>query len=57
MPFSKLLIAATLVAAAAADVPTFTSKYCADVVEVGPNQSCELSIGAHSFAARLLPPS
>ena len=35
MPFSKLLIAATLVvAAASADVPTLTSKYCADVVEV-----------------------
>ena len=35
MPFSKLLIAATLVVvAASADVPTLTSKYCADVVEV-----------------------
>ena len=35
MPFSKLLVAATLVvAAASADVPTLTSKYCADVVEV-----------------------
>ena len=33
MPFSKLLIAATLVVASA-DVPTLTSKYCADVVEV-----------------------